>query len=83
MPNKRTLTGTLQHLVVARPAKFNGVALAVGTVLTKGSARLAGARISSLIARGYLKVPGQLPLRSNKDFRAFHITPGDYKKMDA
>jgi len=79
----RTLTGSLQHLVVARPVKLNGVLVAVGTVLTKGSARLAGARISSLISRGYLRVPGQLPLRSNRDFRAFHLSPSDIRKMDA
>lgn len=79
----RTLTGSVQHLVVARPAKFNGVLLAVGTVLTKGSDRLKGARIDALIGRGFLKVPGILPLRSNRDIRAFHISPGDYKKMDA
>ena len=79
----RTLTGSVQHLVVARPMTLNGVAVAVGTVLGRTSPRLVGARVGSLIARGFLKVPGQLPLRSNKDFRAFHVTPGDWKKMDA
>ena len=78
----RTRSGSLKHLVVARPVKLNGVLVTVGTVLKKTSPRLAGARINSLIARGFLKVPDQLPLRSNRDFRAFHISPRDYKKMD-
>ena len=78
----RTLTGSVPYLEVAKPLTLHGEELAPGTRLYSDSEQLQGARVSSLISRGFLKVPGQLPLRQNKDFRAFHLTPGDWRSME-
>ena len=81
MPGPRSTTGSVTTWVVGRPVKLNGVWVAVGDVLKLSSPRLAGAKISALVSRGYLKAAGQLPARAtSRDFRPFDLTSRDRKK---
>lgn len=77
---KRLVGDEVTELEVTRPIKINGTLHAVGEHLTLAVLKVIGRRLDLLISRGYFKVPGQLPLRSNRSFRSFHITPRDWKK---